>query len=49
VNSYELAADILNKVFDWFSSVHGMSFDSANADLGINTTPVGLVEVYGSG
>jgi hypothetical protein len=33
-------------VLRWFESAHGVSFESANIDLGFDTTPGGLLEMY---
>jgi hypothetical protein len=43
-----LALGILDELLDWFESVHGKSFESANGDLGFDITPAGLLEMYGS-
>jgi hypothetical protein len=42
------AASILAEIFNWFESVHGRSFQSANEDLSLDTTAEDLLGMYGS-
>jgi hypothetical protein len=45
---FDLASDLLDEVLRWYESVHRKSFGYANADLGIDTTSAGILEMYGS-
>lgn len=44
----DLASAILDEVLRWFETIHGVSFESANMDLGFDLTPAGLLKMYGS-
>jgi 5-methylcytosine-specific restriction endonuclease McrA len=43
------ASTILVGLLHWFEMAHGVSFQTANADIGFNTTRTGLLEMYGFG
>jgi hypothetical protein len=44
----DTASAVLDELLRWFESVHGMSFESANAEFGFNTTSAHLLAMYGS-
>jgi len=45
----DLAASILDELLRWFSAAHGLPFEAANADVHLDTSPAGLLGMYGAG